>query len=62
MVRLRALQVRVTRDQYERLKQAATNKGFASLSSYVRYVTLEHESFIERKILEIHQHLIKERP
>ncbi len=59
MVMLRVVQVRMTRDQYERLKNNAQVKGFSSLSSYVRYVALQHDFFLERKILEIHHHLLK---
>ena len=62
MVMIRTVQVRLTRDQYERLKNNAHVKGFQSLSGFVRYVALQHDFFLERKILEIHEYLLGRKP
>lgn len=55
-------QVRLTRDQYERLKANAVARGFQYLSSYVRFMALDHELWIEKKISEIHTHLLGQEP
>ncbi len=58
MVMIRTVQVRLTRDQYERLKNNAHARGFDSLSSFVRHVTLHHDALLEKKVFEIHEHLL----
>ena len=55
-------QVRLTRDQYERLKQNCKLRGFSYLSSYVRFMTLDNDLWMHKKISEIHTHLLGEQP
>ena len=62
MVMIRTIQVRMTRDQYERIKNNSRIKGFNSLSSYMRYVALDQDFVLQSKIAEIHRHLIGEQP
>lgn len=58
MVMNRAVQVRFTRDQHERLKQNAEQKGFPSIATYVRWVSLQQDVFLEQRIMEIHAFLL----
>ena len=53
-------QVRLTKDQYERLKRNAQQRGFNYLSSYVRFMALDVDFWAARKISEIHQYLLGE--
>jgi len=48
----------MTKDQYERIKTDSRNKGFSSLSSYLRYIALEQDMTLRHKIYEIHQHIV----
>ena len=58
MVKIRAVQIRLTRTQHERIKHNAQLKGFASLAAYLRYVALQHDLELERKVSEIHRHFL----
>lgn len=60
MVMVRTIQVRLKRDQYERIQQNAERKGFISLSSYIRHVALDQDFLLHQKIHEIHKHLVGE--
>ncbi len=55
-------QVRLTKDQYERLKLNCRMRGFSYLSSYVRFMALDHDMWMARKIEEIHSHLLGPEP
>lgn len=46
--------VRVTREQYERVKNNAHAKGHKTISSYIRSVALEHDLIYERKFNEMY--------
>ena len=58
MVMIRTIQIRMTRDQYERIKNNSRIKGFNSLSSYLRFVALDQDFVLQQKIYEIHAHLL----
>lgn len=58
MVLNRTIQIRLTLDQYERIKNNSRIKGFNSLSSYLRYVALNQDFVLHQRILEIHNHLL----
>lgn len=58
MVMIRAVQVRLTKDQHERLKNYAEMNGFSSLASYIRYVALDQDFVMRQKVFEIHAHLL----
>ena len=58
MVKIRTVQVRMTRDQYERMKHNSNTKGFNSLSAYLRYVALEQDSVLKQTLFEIHDYLL----
>ncbi len=58
MVMIRAVQVRLTKDQHERLKNYSEMKGFSSLASYIRYVALDQDFVVRQKIFEIHSFLL----
>ena len=53
----RTIQVRMSRDQYERIKNNTELKGFHSMSSFMRFAALEQDFIVEQKIVEIHNHL-----
>ncbi|MEW5818170.1 MAG: hypothetical protein AB1798_22625 [Spirochaetota bacterium] len=60
MVNNRTIQIRLTRDQYERIKNNSHIKGFSSLSAYLRYVGLEQDFVLHQRIQEIHTCLLGE--
>jgi len=61
MVRNRTIQIRLTKDQYERIKNYSRIKGFNSLSGYLRFVALDQDFLLHQKISEIHVHLLGEK-
>ena len=56
----RFLMVRLTKDQYERIRVNASSKGFKTISQYVRSSILEHDSVFERKFEEIYQKIVSD--
>lgn len=46
------LQIRVTRDQLDRIKLNAQAKGFNGVAGYIRYTCLEYNQHAEAKIIE----------
>lgn len=61
MANIKAIQIRLTRQQYEKMKNETQRRGFNSLSTYIRHQTLHRDDIIERKIHEIH-HAVTEVP
>jgi len=61
MVRNRMLQVRATKEQYERIRVLSRERGFATISDYVRYVCLSHDFALFDKVHEIHAALVQMR-
>jgi len=57
MVMNRTIQVRMTKDQYERVRNNTEVKGFHSMSAFMRFAALERDFIVEKKIIEIHNHL-----
>lgn len=62
MVLNRTIQIRLTKEQYELIKNNSCIKGFSSLSAYLRYVALNQDFVLHQRILEIHNHLLGEQP
>jgi hypothetical protein len=58
MVKTRALQVRLTPEQHERLKATSRLRGFSSLASYLRYVGLQQDFTVHDKVVEMHRFLL----
>lgn len=58
MVKTRAIQVRLTCKQHERLQENAQAWGFPSISSYLRYVGLDQDFSLHLMVTEIRNHLI----
>jgi len=58
MVMIRTIQIRLTRDQYERINNYSRIKGFNSFSGYLRFVALHQDFVLQQKIYEIHAHLL----
>jgi len=59
MINNHMLRIRVSREQLDKLKSIALNKGYKTLSSYIRDVSLNRDLFLEKKILEIHNEVVK---
>ncbi len=58
MVNSHAVQVRVTKTQHEKMLLNARNRGFYTLSDYMRYAALEQDFAMDSMIRDIHKHLI----
>lgn len=58
MTLIRTIQIRLSRDQYDRIKSDAYVYGFNSLSAYLRYLALGRNYFLETKINEIHKIIV----
>ena len=58
MVMIRTIQVRMTRDQYAAIQNLSRLRGFNSLSAYMRHVALDQDPILEKKIYEIHAHIV----
>lgn len=58
MVRNFSIQVRLRKDEYQRIREKALVKGFESMSSYLRYVALENEFESHQKVHELHAALL----
>jgi len=54
MALLRTIQIRLSREQYNRIKADAHAFGFYSLSGYLRYLALGRNYILEQKINEMH--------
>ena len=59
---MRTIQFRLTRSQYERIANDSRVRGFSSLSTYLRYLALAQDSFLEQKVSEIHRYLLGQSP
>ena len=53
------MQVRMTRDQYRKVQEIARERGFSSLSDYVRYQVLDRDWTMAVQVGEIHAMLMK---
>ena len=59
MNRTRFIQFRVTRDQYERIKNNARAKGYLNLSHYLRDLALDKNLMFEQKFNEMYEVIVK---
>lgn len=57
-----SIQVRMSKTQYERIKNNAQIMGFNSLSAYMRFVALDKDFVLRQKVFEIHAHLLGQQP
>ena len=48
------IQIRVSRDQFERIRNNAGSKGYVTVSAYMRDLALEYGMITEKKIFEMH--------
>jgi len=53
------LRIRVNKEQLDRLKSIALNKGYKTLSSYIRDVSLNRNLVFEKMLMEIHSEVVK---
>lgn len=51
----------MTRDQYREVQRIAADRGFSSLSDYVRYQVFDRDWTMAIQVGEIHAALIKQR-
>jgi len=58
MAKTKFIQIRVTKSQFEQIKNNAYAKGFINISAYIRKLALEQNSLFERKINEMYDTLI----
>ena len=59
MAKTRYVQVRVSQDQFDRIKNNASAKGYKTTAHYVRDLMLEKNLVFERKFEEMYQELFK---
>ncbi|MEK6886512.1 MAG: hypothetical protein AABW88_01650 [Nanoarchaeota archaeon] len=59
MVKTRYVQVRVSHDQLERIKNNASAKGYRTISHYARDLMLEKNLYFERKFDELCEEVLK---
>ena len=55
----RTIQIRVTPDQYERIKNKAYAKGYTTLTSFILRLALEKDLVFEQRFEEVHKILTK---
>lgn len=53
------IQVRVTRDQYGRIKNNAEAKGYTTVAQFMRYLALDKDMLFERKFNELYNQLMR---
>ncbi|MBI2573583.1 hypothetical protein HYV86_06985 [Candidatus Woesearchaeota archaeon] len=52
MVNSRRIEVRVRKQEHERIVNAAESRGFKTIAAYLRWLSLDNGLAIEEKILE----------
>jgi hypothetical protein len=58
MVKGTSIQIRLTKQQKERILLAMQNAGHKTVSNFIRSLVLEHDLCSQRMIVEIHQKII----
>ena len=58
MTYTRTIQIRLSRDQHNRIKADTIANGFDSVSNYIRYLALARDRVMEIKIGEIHREVV----
>jgi len=53
------IQIRVTREQHDRIRNKAHAKGYKTLSSFLRHLALEKDLLFEQRFEEIYRILVK---
>ena len=59
MVNNKRIFVRVTANQFERIRNNAHAKGFKTISAYVRSLTLRSDLIFEKKFNELYAKIVK---
>lgn len=59
MAKTRYVQVRVSHDQLERIRNNASAKGYKTISHYARDLMLEKNLYFERKFDEMYEEILK---
>jgi predicted DNA binding CopG/RHH family protein len=59
MAKIRYIQVRVSDDQFERVKNNATAKGYKNTSQYIRDLALEKDMVFDRRFNEIYNAIMQ---
>jgi len=58
MNKTRFIQIRVTKNQYERINNNARAKGFLTVSAYIRDLALGKDAAFERKVNELYEEIV----
>ena len=61
MQKTKLIQFRVTKYQYERIRNNAESKGFRTISAYLRETALNKDLIFEKKFQEIYEIITKEK-
>lgn len=59
MSKTRYVQVRVNQEQFERIKNNASAKGYKTTAGYIRDSALEKSLMFERQFQEMHQEIMR---
>ena len=59
MPKNRYVQIRVSQDQFDRIKNNASAKGYRTVSHYARDLMLEKNLYFERKFDEMYEEVLK---
>ena len=59
MPKTRYVQIRVSHDQLERIRNNASAKGYRTVSHYARTLLLEKNLYFERKFDELYEEVMK---
>ena len=51
----KSIQIRVTPDQYERIKNKSYAKGYTTITSFILHLALEKDLVFEQRFNEIHR-------
>lgn len=56
----RTVKFMVTEEQFQRIKNKAVSKGFVTVSSFIRYLTLEQDLSMEDKLNKVYNKVFNE--
>jgi hypothetical protein len=60
MSNIHTIQIRLTKDQKERVLLNAENAGYKTVSNYVRSLILQYDLSSQKMLREIHEKIMKE--
>ena len=60
MVKNRSIQIRLSKEELEQIKQNAQRRGFYSLSTFLRHLAIDNDFVSAQKLNEIHKVIVRE--